>query len=89
MQREKSKHKFQGSDNPLHHQAAHFKALTTAQAVVGGELQGALGAVPALPSELELAFLHPTLCARRHAAGVRQVRLHGEQRQALSLSIYP
>lgn len=50
---------------------------------MGGELQGALGAVPTLPSKLKLALLHPTLCARRHAAGVRQVRLHGEQRQGL------
>lgn len=45
-----------------------------------GELQRALGAVPALPPELELALLHPALRARRHAAGVRQVRLHGKAR---------
>lgn len=50
-------------------------ALTAAEPVVGGELQGALGAVPALPPELELALLHPAVRPGRHAAGVRQVSL--------------
>lgn len=53
-------------------------ALTAAEPVVGGELQGALGAVPALPPELELALLHPAVRPGRHAAGVRQVSLAGE-----------
>lgn len=53
-------------------------ALTAAEPVVGGELQGALGAVPALPPELELAFLHPAVCPGRHAAGERQVSLAWE-----------
>lgn len=45
---------------------------------MGGELQGALGAVPALPAELELALLHPAVRPGRHAAGVRQVSLARE-----------
>lgn len=53
-------------------------ALTAAEPVVGGELQGALGAVPALPPELELALLHPAVRPGRHAAGVRQVSLARE-----------
>lgn len=53
-------------------------ALTAAEPVVGGELQGALGAVPALPPELKLAFLHPAVCPGRHAAGERQVSLAWE-----------
>ena len=52
--------------------------LTAAEPVVGGELQGALGAVPALPPELELALLHPAVRPGRHAAGVRQVSLAWE-----------
>lgn len=53
-------------------------ALTAAEPVVRGELQGALGAVPALPAELELALLHPAVCPGRHAAGERQVSLPWE-----------
>lgn len=45
---------------------------------MGGELQGALGAVPALPAELELALLHPAVRPGRHAARVRQVSLAWE-----------
>lgn len=45
---------------------------------MGGELQGALRAVPALPSELELALLHAAVRPGRHAAGVRQVSLARE-----------
>lgn len=43
-----------------------------------GELQGALGAVPALPAELELALLHAAVRPGRHAAGERQVSLARE-----------
>lgn len=54
-------------------------ALTAAEPVVGGELQGTLGAVPALPPKLELALLHPAVRPGRHAAGVGQVSLAREK----------
>lgn len=63
-------------------------ALTTAEPVVGGELQGTLGAVPALPPKLELALLHPTVRPCRHAAGVRQVSLARERAGLKSAAFY-
>jgi len=62
--------------------------LTAAQPVVGGELQGALGAVPPLPAELELALLHPAVRPGRHAAGVRQVSLARETAGLKSAAFY-
>lgn len=63
-------------------------ALTAAEPVVGGELQSALGAVPALPPELELALLHPAVRPGRHAAGVRQVSLARETAPLKSTAFY-
>lgn len=63
-------------------------ALTAAEPVVGGELQGALGAVPALPPKLELALLHPAVRPRRHAAGVCQVSLAQERAGLKSTTFY-
>lgn len=54
-----------------------LSAFTAAQAAVCGQLQGSLGAVPAVPSKLVLALFDAALGPRRHAAGIDQVRLHG------------
>lgn len=53
---------------------------TAAQAAVGGQLQGPLRAVPAVPRELVLALLDAALSASGHAAGVDQVGLQRRQR---------
>jgi len=49
--------------------------LTAAQPAVAGELQGPLGAVPAVPGKLELALLDAALRPGCHAAGVDEVGL--------------
>lgn len=54
--------------------------LTAAQPAVAGELQCPLGAVPAIPGELELALLDAALRPGRHTAGVDEVGLGAEQR---------
>lgn len=52
--------------------------LTTAQPTVAGELQRPLGAVPAVPGELELALLDAALCPSCHTAGVDEIGLGAE-----------
>lgn len=47
---------------------------------MGGQLQGPLRAVPAVPCELVLALLNAALGAGGHAAGVDQVGLQGQER---------
>lgn len=44
--------------------------LTTAKAAMAGQLQGSLGAVPAVPGKLVFAFFNATLGTSCHAAGV-------------------
>ena len=56
-----------------------LRGLTAAQAAVRGELQSSLGAVPSVPCKLILALLYATLSARRHTAGVDQIRLQGQR----------
>lgn len=53
---------------------------TAAQAAVGGQLQGSLRAVPAVPGKLVLALLDAALGSCGHAAGVDQVGLQTEDR---------
>lgn len=52
---------------------------TAAQAAVGGQLQGPLRAVPAVPRKLVLALLDAALSSCGHAAGVDQVGLQEQQ----------
>lgn len=55
--------------------------LTTAKAAMAGQLQGSLGAVPAVPGKLVFAFFNTTLGTSCHAAGVDQVSLQGYRSQ--------
>ncbi|TNN80915.1 hypothetical protein EYF80_008920 [Liparis tanakae] len=63
-------------------------ALTAAQAAVCGQLQGSLGAVPAVPCKLVFALLYATLSSCCHTAGVDEVRLqqHGRRMCAALLT---
>lgn len=63
--------------------------LTTAKATVAGQLQGSLGAVPAVPGKLVFTFFNAALGARGHAAGVDQVSLQGHRGQRSGSPIPP
>lgn len=65
------------SHGKIQHVVQIMSSFTAAQAAVCGQLQGSLGAVPAVPSKLVLALFDAALGPRRHAAGIDQVRLHG------------
>lgn len=54
---------------------------TAAQAAVGGQLQGSLRAVPAVPRKLVLALLDAALSSCGHTAGVDQVGLQQQEQQ--------
>lgn len=56
---------------------------TAAQAAVGGQLQGSLRAVPAVPRKLVLALLDAALSSCGHAAGVDQVGLQQQTEDML------
>lgn len=56
--------------------------LTTAKAPVAGQLQGSLGAVPAVPGKLVFAFFNAALSTSRHTAGVNEVSLQGPRGQS-------
>lgn len=51
--------------------------LTAPEATVSGQLKSSLRTVPALPGELILALLNPTLGACSNTAGVDEIGLKG------------
>lgn len=64
-----------GSLSCICYRGVDQKSLTTSKAVVCGQLECVLWAVPPLPRELVFALLHSTLCANLHTAGVGQKSL--------------